>query len=226
MKVITEVRRDNLKALIEQCGSAAAFAKKIERSPSQVSQWVTAQPNSRTGVPRGIGSDTSRLIERVFGLAEGWMDVDHSDDVSNVVPIDDNFGTPVPLISFVQAGNWTEISDPYQPGVAEEWFPCPAKHGPRAYCLVVRGDSMSNPGNKPSYDQGDIIFVDPDHQPVSGDRVIVRLDDDKEATFKQYIEEGGQKYLKALNPEWKPRYIEVNEEADFCGVVIGKWVRE
>lgn len=155
------------------------------------------------------------------------MDTDHQREETTVSPIKLTFGAPVPLISFVQAGNWTEVTEPYPQGLAEEWFPCPAKHGPRAYCLVVRGDSMSNPGNKPSYEQGDIIFVDPDRQPISGDRVIVRLDNEKEATFKQYVEEeGGSKYLKALNPEWKPRYLEINHDATICGVVIGKWVRE
>ena len=132
----------------------------------------------------------------------------------------------VPLISSVQAGEWCEIMDTFQPGEAEAWFPCPVKHGPNCFALRVRGDSMRNPETRPSYDPGDIIFVDPAKTPVSGDRVVVRLDDEKEATFKQYIEEDGRKMLKALNPEWRPRYVEINGDASICGVVIGKWVPE
>ena len=85
---------------------------------------------------------------------------------------------------------------------------------------------MRNPGVKPSYDPGDIIFVDPDVAAQPGDRVVVRLESQTAATFKQYIEEDGRKLLKALNPDWKPRYLEINGDAMVCGVVIGKWVPE
>lgn len=132
----------------------------------------------------------------------------------------------VPLISWIQAGDWSDLADPYRVGDAEDWLPCPVRSGPRAYCLRVRGDSMFNPGGRPSYANGDIIFVDPDRHANPGDRVIVRLDDQHEATFKQLLVEDGRKMLKALNPEWTPRYIEINGNATITGVVIGKWVPE
>jgi len=132
----------------------------------------------------------------------------------------------VPLISLVQAGNWSAIADTFQPGDAEEWLPCPRRHSSKTFCLTVKGDSMHSPGAKPSYADGDIIFVDPEMAAQVGDRVVVRLDDKDEATFKQLMEEDGRRYLKALNPDWKPRYIEINGNATICGVVIGKWVPE
>lgn len=132
----------------------------------------------------------------------------------------------VPLISWVQAGTWNDVVDPFQPGIADDWIPCPVKHGPRTYCLIVRGDSMHNPDGKPSYEDGDVIFVDPDDEVRHKDRSIVRLEDDQQVTFKQYMEEGVRRYLKALNPEWKPRYIEIDTNATICGKVIGKWVPE
>jgi SOS-response transcriptional repressor LexA len=132
----------------------------------------------------------------------------------------------VPLISWVQAGCWADVSDPFAPGVAEEWLPCPVRHGPNTYAVRVRGDSMYNPDGRPSYSDGDIIFVDPGKDAKHGDRVIVRLDDQAEATFKQLLIEDGRKLLKALNPDWKPRYIEINGNATMAGVVIGKWVPE
>lgn len=132
----------------------------------------------------------------------------------------------VPMISWVQAGSWNDVSDPFQPGVADEWYTCPVKHGPKTYCLKVRGDSMHNPDERPSYSDGDIIFVDPDLNVAHKDRAIVRLEDDQQVTFKQYMEEGDRRYLKALNPDWKPRYIEIDSNATFCGKVIGKWVPE
>ena len=61
---------------------------------------------------------------------------------------------------------------------------------------------------------------------IKGNRSITRLDDAAEATFKQLVEEDGKRLLKALNPEWSPRYLELNVEATYCGKVIGKWVPE
>lgn len=65
----------------------------------------------------------------------------------------------VPLISWVQAGEWTETHDLYSPGDAEEWLPCPVRHSPDTYALRVKGDSMESPirGDR-SYHPGTIIF--------------------------------------------------------------------
>ena len=38
----------------------------------------------------------------------------------------------------------------------------------------------------------------------------------------QLIIEGGRKYLKALNPDWPDRIIEIDENAKICGVVVFK----
>ncbi|MFG0610798.1 LexA family protein [Delftia sp. WSY_14] len=132
----------------------------------------------------------------------------------------------VPLISSVQAGNWSDIVGNFRPEDAEDWLPCPVRHGPNTFCLHVEGESMSNPGGRPSYEPGDVIFVDPGRAAQPGDRVVVRLEAQQQATFKQYLEEDGRKYLRALNPDWRPKIIEINGEATICGVVIGKWVAE
>lgn len=132
----------------------------------------------------------------------------------------------VPLISMVQAGAWSEIKQLGTSFDALDWLPCPVAHSEDTFCVRVEGESMKNTGSKPSYDPGDIIFVDPNRAAKPGDRVVVRLEDQNMATFKQYIEEDGIKRLKALNPEWSPRYIEINGNANVVGVVIGKWVPE
>lgn len=81
---------------------------------------------------------------------------------------------------------------------------------------------MHNPGGDLSFKDGDTIFVDPTREAVHRSLVIVRLDDDAEATFKQLMIEGGKKYLQALNPHWPVRIIEINGNATICGVVIGR----
>jgi len=59
---------------------------------------------------------------------------------------------------------------------------------------------MENPNGRHTSPQGSIIIVDPDREPMHGNAIIVRLEDSKEATFKQLIVEGGVRYLKPLTP--------------------------
>lgn len=120
----------------------------------------------------------------------------------------------------MQAGDWGGIVDHLPPGDAEDWLPCPKRCGPRTFALRVRGISM-----EPKYQDGDIIFVDPDVAPSHGSHVVVRLGDEQEATFKQLVLEGSRRFLRALNPDWPgPKLIEIDGNATIVGVVIGKWV--
>ena len=68
--------------------------------------------------------------------------------------------------------------------------------------------------------------VDPDAAAEHGKNVVVRLDDEQEATFKNLVVEGSRRFLRPLNPDWPEKMIEVNGNATICGVVVGKWVPE
>lgn len=128
----------------------------------------------------------------------------------------------VPLISWVQAGSWTEISNAYEPGSAETYYYCPVPHGPNTFALKVRGSSMENPHGRRSFYDGDIIFIDPDKCADHNSLVVVKLDESNEATFKQLIVEGSEHYLKALNPAWPIPMQKINGASTICGVVIAR----
>jgi SOS-response transcriptional repressor LexA len=129
-----------------------------------------------------------------------------------------------PLISWVQAGAWETIVDNFAPGDAEEWLDAPVRVSKSSYYLRVRGESMYDPADHRSFHEGEKVLIDPNADAQHGSFVVVRLDDESEATFKQLIIEGGRKYLKALNPNWPNRIFEVNGNATICGVVKGKFV--
>ncbi len=220
MRTISEIRRANLLVLSDELGGKPALADRIGKVYSQLSQWINASKSSETGRPRTVGDDSARHIEKSCGKPRGWLDVSHE---SNVGAVDSSRNSvDVPLISWVRAGQWSDVSDPYAAGDAEDWKACPVRHGDRSYALKVKGFSMSNPGGKPSFEEGDIIFVDPDREPAHRSLVIVRLDDQNEATFKRLIVDGDSKFLEALNPSWPDRIIKVNGNATFCGVVIAR----
>lgn len=140
---------------------------------------------------------------------------------ANVRPTS-NIGKPVPLISWVTAGEWAEIVDNFQPGDAEQWFHCPVPHSEKTFALTVVGDSMCNPGGRHSFAHGDVIYVDPERPAQNGSYVVVRLEDSREATFKKLLIDGSKKWLKPLNPDWPNQLIEINGNATICGVAIGK----
>jgi len=211
----TDIRVQRLRKLMndEFQGKQRLLADKLERQPDYISRLFSGK--------KKLGGDLAREFEDILGKPKYWLD----GEISNIAAGPDTQAA-VPVISWVTAGHWHEVSDPYEPGVAEEWRPSPKRHGARAFALRVRGVSMENPGGKHSYSDGDIIFVDPDRQSENGSRVVVRLDDNKEATFKQSVIEGEKRYLKALNPAWPEKIIEINGNATICGVVFGKWTDE
>jgi SOS-response transcriptional repressor LexA len=127
-------------------------------------------------------------------------------------------GNEVPLINWVQAGAWTDIVDSFSIGCAEEYYPCPDKHGKNTFALTIVGESMH-----PEYSPGEIIYVDPEVEAVNGSCVVVRQNGDTEATFKQLMLDGSKKYLKALNPDWPSPIVEILPDAVICGVVIGSY---
>lgn len=69
-----------------------------------------------------------------------------------------------------------------------------------------------------SIPEGMVILVDPRVEPVSGKLVVAKIDSDNEATFKQYIVDAGNHYLKPLNPQY--RMIEINGNCRIIGVVV------
>lgn len=216
---IKELRQRRLAALIKDRfgDNAAAFARAIDRSSSQVNDMLSGR--------KSFGEKVARYIENKLNLTDGWFDAEdlqvHSIKslFSNAKPVRP-LGYTIPLISWVSAGLFCEAIDLFQPGVAEDWLPCSKKYGPHAYALRVDGDSMVSPyPGMRSYPPGYIIFVDPDRPVENGSRVIAKIHDSNEATFKVYAEDGGKRWLKPLNPQYPT--IELVDGMILCGVVVG-----
>lgn len=130
----------------------------------------------------------------------------------------------IPLISWVQAGSWSEAIDNYHCGDAEKWLSCPARHSDKTFALRVQGLSMFNPDPNADYSfrDGEIIYVDPCRQPINKSFVVARLSTENHVTFKQLIIDNDQKYLRPINPDWPEKIIKLTEDAVICGVVIYK----
>lgn len=205
------VRREELKLTQQQIAEAVGV------SYQTVQQW-----ESGATAPK---RENRKMLAKALRTSEVALEFGGVQEKMPLTDYNTEEGPPIarlaPLISWIQAGSFREAADPYVVGQAEDWYPMPRKAGPRTFALRIRGVSM-----EPRYREGEIIFVDPDAEPRHGSRVVVRLESEKEVTFKELVIEGERKYLKALNPAWPDPLIRIEGDATICGVVIGKWVPE
>lgn len=168
--------------------------------------------------------DKSTVVSLAKALGCTYAYLYDGKEGGNVAPGPD-LAQKIPLISWVQAGAFCESPDVFLPGDAEDWIPCPTRHGPSTYALAVRGDSMTSPyPGQRSYPAGIIIFVDPDRVVENGSRVIAKDPETGEVTFKVYVEDSGRRFLKPINPAYPS--IPITGEIGICGVVIGSFMPE
>ncbi len=127
----------------------------------------------------------------------------------------------VPVIDFVHAGKWDQIGDPYEPGGGMDFIGTDLGLGPRAFALVIRGESML-----PEFHEGDKIVIDPEVAPQPGDLVIAKLDGDDEATFKKYRPRGVDSTgapvieLVPLNDDWPTLTITADKPGRIMGTMV------
>jgi SOS-response transcriptional repressor LexA len=108
----------------------------------------------------------------------------------------------IPIISWVRAGNFSEILDIHSPGEADDWVVVMGKVlSKNAFALRVVGNSMSR-DREPTFEEGDIIICDPNISANPGDFVIAKDVDLQAATFKQLSKDGSRWFLEPLNPKF------------------------
>ncbi|WP_442108427.1 LexA family protein [Pseudomonas sp. NUPR-001] len=182
-------------------------------SMTALSSWLNVR---REWLEYGVGPKSHRTLTN----EESSCAPTHMENISK---IHEQFNK-VPLISWVQAGAWCKSAANCEPHLADTWISCPVTISSNGYALKVRGDSMTNPGLGRTYPAGCIIFVDPDIEVKTGDRVIARISSTNEATFKVLVEDAGHSYLKPINPQYP--IIAITEETHICGKVVGSFIAE
>jgi SOS-response transcriptional repressor LexA len=124
----------------------------------------------------------------------------------------------IPIYSWEQISSLSE-SKKIDNNQIEEYVPHFYADKSSWYALRVKGDSMTAPlGYGKSFNEGDILIVDPEKPISHGDFVVVLMHGAEEATFKQYVVDGGIRYLKPLNPQYP--IIQSDENNWLCGVII------
>lgn len=172
---------ERIREAIKHSGkSQAQIATETGKSAGAVTQWVN-------GTSKSLRAETAAALERATGYRAAWLVTGRGpklvSEESNVAPAPVG-AKSVPLISHVQAGLWTEASDPYAVGDAADWLMTDLELSSSAFALEIKGDSML-----PEFKPGDRVIIDPAISPQPGDYVVAKNGED-EATFKKYRPRG------------------------------------
>jgi SOS-response transcriptional repressor LexA len=176
---INKLIRDGRKRLLM---SEEDFAQALGVTRGTVQQW------EKEG---GTAPNRKRqpLVAKLLGVSVAHLMSGGADTTEGP-----SIGGTVPLLSSVQAGNFKEYVDNFQPGDGgSEGVPTSVPVGRHTFALRVSGDSM-----EPDFQAGMILIIEPDLEANPGDYVIAK-NGDSETTFKQLVKDGGDWYLKPLN---------------------------
>lgn len=203
-----EIRLKNLNDYIEQLKakeglkSLAAIERKYDGfNASHISQIRNGN--------RTLGENAARNLEAVLGLPALYFDKTVISQ-TNAVPIAQSKIRRVPILNVTQAGQWRTYFDN---AIVDNFEPLVGDYGEFVYGVILEGNSMM-----PDFNNGDIVFVDPDIQPSAGDYVIAmcELPEGYATTFKKYRPRGydahGKEYfeLVPLNSDFESydsRYV-------------------
>lgn len=124
----------------------------------------------------------------------------------------------MPLISYVQAGIWTESCE-LRNSTGFEYIMTTLELSDSAFALRIKGDSM-----EPEFKEGDVVIIDPASKPIAGE-FVVAMNGDAEATFKKYRELGLDEHdrmqfeLVPLNPDF-PKISSLNQQIKIIGTMV------
>lgn len=203
--------------------SKAELARRIGISHASVSKWESGlnQPKGRylNDLAAALGVTVDWLLSGSGGAPESSAD-QPIPGYHNVEPAVIYQGNRIPVLSYVQAGNWREMCEQattFDGNV--EYVSVGGEIGPYGFGLWLRGNSML-----PLFKEGDLIIVDPDEAPQPGDYVVAKNGSD-EATFKKYrprgIDENGQEVfeLVPLNDDYPTMHSD-RQHIEIIGVMV------
>ena len=178
--------RDLIRADRKKRGlNEADYGKLLNVSRGTIQQW------EKEG---GTAPNRSRqpAVADLMGITVGELMSGGSDTTDGPA-----IGGRVPLLSSVQAGAFKEFVDNQHPGDGgQELIPTSVPVKRHTFALRVSGDSM-----EPDFREGMILIIEPELEANPGDFIIAK-NGDEETTFKQLVKDGGDWYLKPLNPRY------------------------
>ncbi|RKS87299.1 SOS-response transcriptional repressor LexA [Orbus hercynius] len=192
--------------------------EKLELTQEQLSQKIGSTKELYEQIENGAANPSKYLYEISVALEcdMAWLLSGKND--SNVENITLNNNRRVPVISFVQAGVWTE-SCCMEDSTGFEYLQTDLDLSESSFALKIKGRSM-----EPDFVEGDMIIIDPTVKPMPGD-FVAAVNGEEEATFKKYREIGYDEYermqfeLVPLNNDF-PIMTSLKQQIRIVGTMI------
>lgn len=203
---------------MDTVGSRLRFRRKQKKlTQRDIAEWAGVSASAVTQWESDLtklSGENLILVSKCLQCSPEWL-VFGSGDIENGININLMEAREVPVISWVQAGNWTEvIGNPNN-----ELVKTTRKLSDSAFALRVKGDSMTS-SRELSIPEGSIVIVEPEYgfvDDANGKIVVAQTVSGGEATLKKLAIDPPFSYLVPLNPAFKP--IEVNQETKLIGIV-------
>lgn len=176
-----------------------ALSEQLGVSQSALSHWLSGRRGADVDIVMRIASAIGESMSIIFSEEDIWS----ARENESLYTLPQHH----PHVSWDTIGVSSESP-------SRRWI-CPVACSPATYVLSVQGISM-----EPVFQAGQIVYVDPEHAPQHGDYVIARISEHEQAILRQYIVEGGQKLLRAINPDWPDGLQAMTRNSRILGTVI------
>lgn len=187
----------NIQYLLDKNNINAYQLQEKSNIPQSTTFRIT---NGETKSPSGA---TVQKYANYFGISEADLRFKDLSEGSKAQEDGDNFKMVkqesvryVPLLNFVQAGEFCEYHDD---AISNEFRPIFGEgYGKNVYWVELEGDSM-----EPDFKSGELVLIDPDMQPNPADYVVALKAGEKKVTFKMWRPRGfdektGEEYSQLI----------------------------
>jgi transcriptional regulator with XRE-family HTH domain len=120
----------------------------------------------------------------------------------------------MPVVDWDLIDDWVDNNGENIKEKLLNWISTEKEVGEKAFALIISTESFGL-----SFRKGSMIIVDPAQEPLDGDLILLKIEEEKGALLKQYLVDGSERYIRSVNPEMKgTKFLSGNYK--ILGVVI------
>lgn len=187
--------------------SQRELADEVGVSHVTISQWENSD-----NTPSGANL---MLLTRAIECTPDYLMYGNKSDCASIPlqPVPPNINYP--LLTDLQASTWEKVA--FEVSSIDSWFMSSSSLVGKGFWLRITGNAMASLSGL-GIIEGSLVLFDTAREAAKGDLILVKKRWHSEPMFRQFVIDGGIKYLKALNPAWPVRELDSSYELIGVGV--------
>jgi SOS-response transcriptional repressor LexA len=208
MSTLSEKIRSSLNLLTEMHGLTEADLCR-NTSISQATLWrlLHSDIDPRASTLNAIASYFNVSVDQLLGNQPITKNTIQNDLPTNQRTLH------LPIFSLDHPDELLKMRGQTNPSNWKKWIEVESNIKDSCFAVEVIGESMW-----PNFLEGVLIIIDPELNPKNKDHVLCKLHDSDDIIFRQYIEENGEYFLKAINHVYKT--LPLKKHDSILGVII------